>query len=100
MPEAIRSIIPSCIFGVIMSAKIDCSKDGKLSSDFSKGSLRPLVFAHGLCSNKEMYQGLYKDFASHGYMVVAMDHLDGSCIYTEKVGYKKRDFYDKEFRKT
>jgi hypothetical protein len=45
-----------------------------------------------------MYQGLYKDYASHGYLVVALDHHDGSCIYAEAVGYKKRDFYDKEFR--
>ena len=34
--------------------------------------------------NRMMYSGLCREFASHGMLVIAIDHLDGSCDYTIK----------------
>jgi hypothetical protein len=44
-----------------------------------------------------------KDLASHGYLVLAVNHQDGSCSYTEtksgkELFYKKEKFYDKDLR--
>jgi hypothetical protein len=32
--------------------------------------------------NRMQYSGLFREFASHGMLVVAIDHQDGSCDYT------------------
>ena len=66
-------------------ATTDCVHDGELSKDFMLGgtkSLRPIVFSPGLSAHKEVATGLFKDFASHGYLVISLDHQDGTCIYT------------------
>jgi len=42
-----------------------------------------MVFSHGMCSNSNCFTGIHKEFASHGYIVFAIDHLDGSANYTE-----------------
>lgn len=89
--------IPQFLFGPVRLLRIGCATNGKLSKDFTTGnkSLRPLVFSHGLGSHLNHYQALYKDYASHGYMVVAIDHKDGSCVYTEDGNGKKVDYWFK-----
>ena len=82
LPERISKKIGPALFGVLRICQVDCAFEGKLHGDFSSGkkALRPLVFSHGLSARKEHYQGLYKDWASHGYLVVALDHFDNMCI--------------------
>lgn len=44
----------------------------------------PLVlFSHGLGGSLEMYTQLCQQIASHGYVVVAMEHQEGSGAYAE-----------------
>jgi predicted dienelactone hydrolase len=59
--------------------------DGELASDFATGAkkLRPVIFSHGLFANNISYTGLQRDLASHGYIVFAINHADGTCIYTQ-----------------
>lgn len=62
------------------------TEGGPLSSDFStaKKKLIPILYSHGLTGSRLVYQVNCRELASHGYLVFAMDHLDGSCCYTEK----------------
>jgi len=101
LPGWAIKLIPKALFGVMRVCLTDCAEEGKLAGDFFSGkkAMRPLVFSHGLSGSKDMYQGLYKDWACHGYLVVALDHHDRSCIYTKKNGepvpYLKELFYTK-----
>ena len=69
--------------------KIDTLNDGTISKDFTNSDvttsnkLIPIIFCHGLASNRGMHSGSCKDFASHGYIVFIMDHKDESSSYTQ-----------------
>jgi len=72
--------------------------EAAISRDFTdKKQLKPLVFSHGMGGNRMKYSGILREFASHGMLVVAIDHQDGSCDYTTngKTG-KAQIFNDKK----
>jgi len=46
--------------------------------------LSPIIFSHGLCNNSAVYSRHNMELASHGYIVFAPNHNDGTCSYTEK----------------
>ena len=50
--------------------------EGELSQRFASGkeAIRPVVFSHGLSGEKENYTAIYLAMASHGYLVVAINH--------------------------
>jgi hypothetical protein len=55
-----------------------------------------VVFSHGLSGSMEFYTQLCQLIASHGFLVVAMEHEDGSAAYAETpsgepIPFKKRD---------
>ncbi len=41
-----------------------------------------LVFSHGLFGNSEIYANFCGEIASHGYVVYALEHEDGSATYS------------------
>lgn len=45
--------------------------------------LIPVIFSHGLSSNRTMHSGTCRDLASHGYIVFALDHMDLTSSYYE-----------------
>lgn len=47
----------------------------------AQGKLPVVFFSHGLAGNSSMYGNLCSDVASHGYVVVAFEHEDGSGSY-------------------
>ncbi|KAL3688577.1 hypothetical protein R1sor_014886 [Riccia sorocarpa] len=63
------------------------------SKEHEEESFLPVViFSHGLWSCRTGYSALCCDLASHGYVVVAVEHLDGSAqmaTYTDHRGKKK-----------
>ena len=67
--------------------------DGPLSEDFCTRDrkLLPVIFSHGLTAHRGCYAINAMEFASHGYIVFCMDHLDGSNSYTERKVY---DYYE------
>ena len=86
--------------------KIDAIPNAKF--DFSEdqaAKLVPIVFSHGLNSSGATYSKHCIELASHGYIVFAIWHLDGSCQYSETklklpVPFNtKYRFYDYEVRK-
>ena len=58
-------------------------KDAPLSDVFENGDqdLIPIVFCHGLAGGPRYYTALLSDYASHGYLVFAIAHRDGSAAY-------------------
>ena len=62
----------------LQNAEFDVQQNLKNSK-----KLTPIIFSHGVCSNNHCFVGLHKEFASHGYIVFALDHLDGTANYTE-----------------
>jgi platelet-activating factor acetylhydrolase len=52
---------------------------------FSGGEMKliPIVYSHGLTGSRTSYTSVCQELASHGYIVFALDHHDGSCPYTE-----------------
>jgi len=41
----------------------------------------PIIYSHGISSNRTMHSGTARDFASHGYVVFIMDHKDRTSSY-------------------
>ena len=46
--------------------------------------LIPIIMSHGITANRCLYQTICIELASFGYMVLAIDHHDGSGTYSEK----------------
>jgi len=47
-----------------------------------KKELVPIIFSHGLGMCAKMYTHQFHEYASHGYLVIAINHFDHSCTYT------------------
>jgi dienelactone hydrolase len=85
---------------------MDTVFNGKIAEDFKKKPMIPLIYLHGVCSNRTIHSGTCRDLASHGYIVFTMDHRDGSSTYvTDKDGTNERYYesqklhYDLEYKK-
>ena len=67
-----------------MQSSVPVVRDGPLAEAFRDGTklLQPLVFSHGLTSHKMNYSGLCREFASYGFLVIALNHNDHSCEFT------------------
>ena len=57
--------------------------DIKLNEKFKNKKIIPIIVSHGLTLSRNFYSTMCIELASHGYMVFAIDHHDGSCCYTE-----------------
>lgn len=56
-----------------------------LATDFETGKkkLIPVIFCHDVGMNRNHYQLLAQELASHGFIVFVPDFIDGTCTYTE-----------------
>lgn len=62
-----------------------------------------MIFSHGLGAHSAFYTATYHTLAAHGYLVIAINHQDESCLYTENkdgadIPFTQKDFYDYPFR--
>lgn len=58
-----------------------------LATEFEQGTskLSPIIFSHGLTSNRCLHNVTGCELASFGHIVFVIDHCDGSGSYTEDV---------------
>ena len=56
-----------------------------LAGDFAHGKkkLQPLVFSHAEAADRMIYSGLFRELASYGFLVVALNHNDQTCMHTK-----------------
>ena len=69
----------------------------QMHKDFTGSSqkkLIPIIYSHGLSSNRTMHSGTCRDLASHGYIVFVMDHQDGTSSYTCSKDGKNEMYYN------
>lgn len=57
----------------------------EFGADVLEGNFPVIVFSHGLGGCMEMYSQLCANMASHGYLVLALEHEDGSGVFAERV---------------
>ena len=62
---------------------IEVCPQGPLSRDFNKKPIIPILFSHGLTGGRTFYTAHAQEMASHGYLVMLIDHHDGTSSYTE-----------------
>lgn len=55
-----------------------------LADDFAQGKkkLQPLVFSHAEAADRMVYSTMLRELASHGFLVVALNHNDQTCMHT------------------
>lgn len=65
--------------------RIPVLRDGALAEEFRDGTklLQPLLFSHGLSTHKMNYSGICRELASYGFLVIALNHNDRSCLFTK-----------------
>lgn len=102
--SAIRRFLISILAGIAyfyvwINAKIKASVASELLIiQDQNGQLPVVVFSHGLWACRTTYSALCCDLASHGYVVVALEHLDGSANMTSYIDKKgKRQWLEHKF---
>ena len=76
---------PDFILRPYTLVEIPVSEDGDICTRFAHGKnqIRPLIFSHGLGAHSSFYTATYHALAAHGYLVIAINHQDESCLFTE-----------------
>ena len=74
---------PHFIFRYFTQERLYVINDHEIHKDFSTGSknLIPAIFSHGLIVNRTNHSYICSEMVSHGCIVYAIDHTDGSCSY-------------------
>ena len=64
--------------------RVPVAQNAPLSGDFAHGrkQLVPLVFSHGESFDRMAYSAILSELASYGFLVIALNHNDGSCMFT------------------
>ena len=62
-----------------------CSKLNDTKVDLNSKSWPVVIFSHGLFGSLELYSTICTEIASQGFVVVALEHEDGSASYADKV---------------
>lgn len=92
--EYFLNLFPNSLLRTMTTFKLPATKDGRLSERFLSGreSLRPVIFSHGVSACNTFYTTVHHAMAAHGYLVIALNHQDGSCFDTEDADGKPIDF--------
>lgn len=68
--------VPEFLLRAFTNIMLPAYLNGDLCEKFASGkeAIRPMVFSHGLSADKNFYMAIYLAMASHGYVVVAINH--------------------------
>mmetsp|Transcript_38066 Transcript_38066/g.49978 ORF Transcript_38066/g.49978 Transcript_38066/m.49978 type:complete len:84 (-) Transcript_38066:843-1094(-) len=63
---------------------VPVAENAPIASVFAHGKskLVPVVFSHGESYDRMSYCAILGELASQGFLVIALNHNDGSCMYT------------------
>ena len=94
--EGGKQTFPFWAFAAFRDITIDVTPDGPLANDFATGKkkLVPIVFSHGLTANRSLYSTNARELSAHGFLVILLDHQDGTCSYTENKDGSKKVYFD------
>ncbi|CDW72852.1 platelet-activating factor acetylhydrolase [Stylonychia lemnae] len=87
--------IPHFVYQYIRNEQLDVIKNAPIAYDFKslKKELVPIIFSHGLGQCSKFYSLQFQEYASHGFLVIAINHFDNTCTYTiDKIG--KHYYFD------
>ncbi|TNV79003.1 hypothetical protein FGO68_gene3562 [Halteria grandinella] len=70
------------IFRQLLGIKLGVYKNAPVDESFQHKKIIPIFFSHGLASISFFYSRLLRDLAMWGYLVIALNHQDESCIHT------------------
>jgi alpha-beta hydrolase superfamily lysophospholipase len=79
--------LPSALFVSWLGETRPWSLQGSEQTPCSKapeGGFRVVVLSHSLTSTPDFYGGLISEVVSHGYIVAAIEHADGSAAFTRR----------------
>ena len=85
---------PLWVLRYLKDVVMDTVFNGKIDEDFKQKPLIPLIYLHGVCSNRTMHSGACRDLASHGYIVFSIDHKDGSSTFVNDRDGTNEVIYD------
>ena len=98
--------IPSFLLRTYTRIVVPMTTNGDLSTKYASGkeALRPVIFSHGLSGDKAHYTQIYHAMASHGHLVIAVNHQDESGFHTydkdgKEILFVKKPFYVAPLRK-
>ena len=92
------SYIPDFLLLSYTQITIPATTNGELCERFASGkeAIRPIIFSHGLSACANYYTAVHHSMAAHGHVVIAVNHQDESCFYTEDKNRKPILFVHKE----
>lgn len=84
-PERVRSLLGPYMTWALRFARLprQVVRDAPPATAMVNGGWPLVVFSHGLYGCAASYSGLCAEMASHGSVVIALEHKDGSAVYTE-----------------
>jgi len=74
--------LPALVFSHLALLRIPLRKSDRISSE-AKQKLPVVIFSHGLGGTPDCYQTTILDLASHGFIVLAVEHNDFSAAITK-----------------
>jgi len=74
--------LPKMLLRTLLNVTLPVLNRPQPSADFTKKKLIPLLFSHGNRCTRNLYFGLLREFASHGFLVISIDSHDGTCMFT------------------
>ena len=65
-----------------ISVPVAC--DAPLATDFAQGKkkLQPVLWSHAEAADRMIYSGMLRELASYGFLVIAINHNDQTCMHT------------------
>ena len=81
-PITIAPRIPALLNAPLIQSNVTEPLENDCASTITQDNIKGfpvVVFSHGLISHFHIYSGICSDLASHGYVVAAVEHKDGSA---------------------